>query len=132
MLVEVITADLKKAMIEKDTVKRDLLRVILSEINRIDKMEKTKKINGVVADEEVQFICKKGIENAKECHTEFEIPIYELYMPKSLGDQEYLDILLPVFSSIDKSNTGELMKAAKTALGGDFDGKRVQAVIKQL
>jgi uncharacterized protein YqeY len=132
MLVEQIKTDLKQAMLNKDVAKRDLLRVILSEINKIDKLEKTKKVNGIVSDEEVQNICKKGIENAKECHTEFEIPIYELYLPKQLSDQEYKDILIPVFNGMDKSNVGELMKAAKTVLGGSFDGRRVQAVIKQL
>jgi len=132
MLVEKVTADLRKAMLEKDTVKRDLLRVILSEINKIDKQEDTKKVNGMVADEEVLFILKKGIENAKLCNTEFEIPIYELYMPKAMTDQEMWDILIPVFNPISKTNIGELMKAAKDALGSNFDGKRVNNVIKQL
>lgn len=132
MLVEQITADLRKAMLEKDIAKRDLLRVILSEINKIDKIEGTKKVNGVVADEEVIHILKKGISNAKECHTEFEIPIYELYLPKGMSDQEMLDILTPIFEPINKNNIGELMKAAKDALGSNFDGKRVNNVIKQL
>jgi len=132
MLVEKITADLRKAMLEKDIAKRDLLRVILSEINKIDKLEDTKKVNGMVADEEVLFILKKGIESAKLCHTEFEIPIYELYMPKAMSDQEMWDILIPVFNPISKTNIGELMKAAKDALGSNFDGKRVNNVIKQL
>ena len=132
MLVEKITADLRKAMIEKDIAKRDLLRVILSEINGIDKKQDTKKVNGLVADEEVIKILKKGIENSKECHTEFEIPIYELYLPKGLSDQEMWDILIPVLNPLNKSNVGELMKAAKEALGSNFDGKRVSNVIKQL
>jgi len=132
MLVEQIKTDLKQAMLSKDVVKRDLLRVILSEINKIDKLEKTKKVGGCVSDEEVQFICKKGIENAKECHTEFEIPVYEQYLPKQLSDQEYWDLLIPVFNKCNKSNVGELMKAAKDVLGSAFDGRRVQAVIKQL
>jgi uncharacterized protein YqeY len=132
MLQEQITADLRKAMIEKDTAKRDLLRVILSEINKIDKMEKTKKVNGLVADEEVIIILKKGIESAKECHTEFEIPIYELYLPKSMSDQEMKDILTPFFNTMNKSNVGELMKLAKEKLGKDFDGKKVNSIIKEL
>lgn len=132
MLAEKITADLRKAMIEKDTAKRDLLRVILSEINNIDKLEKTKKVNGIVADEEVIIILKKGIENAKECHTEFEIPIFQLYLPKAMSDQEMSDILIPAFSLINKTNIGDLMKAAKAVLGSDFDGKRVNNIIKQL
>lgn len=132
MLVEIIKADLKQAMLNKDVARRDLLRVILSEINKIDKLEKTRKVGGVVADEEVHAICKKGIESAKECHTEFEIPYYEQYLPKHLSDQEYWDILMLAFYGLDKTNVGELMKAAKTVLGSSFDGRRVQAVIKQL
>lgn len=132
MLVEKITADLRKAMLEKDTVKRDLLRVILSEINKIDKLELTKKVDGVVSDEEVIKILKKGIESAKLCNTEFEIPIYELYLPKSMTDDDMRNVLIPVFETLNTSNVGELMKAAKETLGNNFDGKRVSAIIKTL
>lgn len=134
MLQERIVADLKKAMLEKDVVKRDLLRVILSEINKIDKIELTKKVNGVVADEEVIKILKKGIESAKLCNTEFEIPIYQLYLHQELTDEEYSEKLIKVYTDrgIDKSNVGELMKVAKEVLGKDFDGKRVSVVIKKL
>lgn len=132
MLVEKITADLRKAMLEKDIEKRDLLRVILSEINKIDKLEITKKVNGMVADEEVVKILKKGIESAKLCNTEFEIPIYELYLPKSMTDEEMKEVLTPVFEALNTSNVGELMKAAKETLGSNFDGKRVSAIIKTL
>ena len=132
MLQDIIKADLRKAMLEKDTVKRDLLRVIVSEIERIFKLPTTKLFVKDVVDEEVVVLLKKGIENAKLCHTEFEIPIYELYMPKAMTDQEMWDILIPVFNPISKTNIGELMKAAKDALGSNFDGKRVNNVIKQL
>lgn len=132
MLVEKITTDLRKAMLEKDIEKRDLLRVILSEINKIDKLEITKKVNGMVADEEVVKILKKGIESAKLCNTEFEIPIYELYLPKSMTDEEMKEVLVPVFEALNTSNVGELMKAAKETLGSNFDGKRVSAIIKTL
>lgn len=132
MLQERISAELKKAMIEKDTAKRDLLRVILSEINKIEKLTDTKKVGNLVADEEVVKILKKGIESAKLCHTEFEIPIYELYLPKEMTDDEMWNILIPKFNSMNKINVGELMKAAKAALGSNFDGKRVSNIIKQL
>ena len=134
MLVERITADLRKAMLEKDTEKRDLLRVILSEINKIDKLELTKKVNGMVSDEEVIKILKKGIESAKLCNTEFEIPIYQLYLPVEITEDEIISKLKPVYTErgIEKTNVGEMMKVAKEVLGSDFDGKKVSAIIKKL
>jgi uncharacterized protein YqeY len=134
MLQERIASDLKKAMIEKDVAKRDLLRVVLSEINRIDKMPDTKKVGDLVSDEEIVKLLKKGIENAKLCNTEFEIPIYQLYLPQEITDEEISGKLIPVFAArgINKSNVGELMKVAKEILGSDFDGKRVSAIIKNL
>lgn len=134
MLQEKIISDLKIAMIEKDTVKRDLLRVILSEINRIDKLADTKKVGGLVSDEEIVKLLKKGIDSATLCHTEFEIPIYQLYLPQEISDEEISGKLLPVYADrvIDKSNIGELMKVAKEVLGKDFDGKRVSTILKNL
>ena len=135
MLQERVISDLKISMTSKgDTVKRGVLRMILSEINRIDKLEDTKKVGNLVSDEEVIKLLKKGVDSAIQCHTEFEIPIYQLYLPQEISDQEISDILLPVISErgIAKNNVGELMKVAKEVLGKDFDGKRVSTILKSL
>ena len=53
MIQEKINADIRTAIMEKDTVKKDLLRVVLAEICRYNKN---------VSDEEAIKIIKKCIE----------------------------------------------------------------------
>ena len=125
MIQEKINADIRTAIMEKDTVKKDLLRVVLAEICRYNKN---------VSDEEAIKIIKKCIENAKLCNTLNEIPILQSYLPVEKTDDEIIGMLVPVYAGrgIDKNNIGELMKVAKEVLGKDFDGKRVSAILKRL
>ena len=125
MIQEKINADIRTAIMEKDTVKKDLLRVVLAEICRYNKN---------VSDEEAIKIIKKCIENAKLCNTLNEIPILQSYLPVEKTDDEIIGMLVPVYAGrgIDKNNIGELMKVAKEVLGKDFDGKRVSAILKKI
>ena len=125
MIQERISADIKTAMLEKDNVKKDLLRVVLAEIVRYNKTS---------TDEEAVKTIKKCIENAKTCNNLDEIPILEAYLPKQLTDEEIVGMLFPVYAGhgIEKTNVGELMKVAKEVLGKDFDGKRVSAILKSM
>ena len=125
MIQEKINADIRTAIMEKDTVKKDLLRVVLAEICRYNKN---------VSDEEAIKIIKKCIENAKLCNTLNEIPILQSYLPVEKIDDEIIGMLVPVYAGrgIDKNNIGELMKVAKEVLGKDFDGKRVSAILKKI
>ena len=125
MIQEKINADIRTAIMEKDTVKKDLLRVVLAEICRYNKN---------VSDEEAIKIIKKCIENAKLCNTLNEIPILQSYLPVEKIDDEIIGMLVPVYAGwgIDINNIGELMKVAKEVLGKDFDGKRVSAILKKI
>ena len=126
MIQEKISLDLHKAIVEKDTVRKDLLRVILAEMCRYTKN---------ATDEEAIKVLKKGIENASLCNTLHEIPILESYLPvQNITDDEIIGMLVPVYAGrgIDKKNIGELMKVAKEVLGKDFDGKRVSVILKRL
>ena len=125
MIQEKITADLRIAIAEKDTVKKDLLRVILAEIGRYTK---------IASDEDAIKVLKKGIENATECNTLHEIPILKSYLPVGKTEDEIIEILVPVYAerNINMKNVGELMKVAKEVLGKDFDGKIVSAILKKI
>jgi len=101
MIQEKITADLRVAIAEKDTEKKDLLRVILAEMCRYTK--------------------------ATLCNTLSEIPILQSYLPTVISEEELTEKLTKMvndYAGIVK-NTGEKMKDAKALLGKDFDGKRV-------
>jgi uncharacterized protein YqeY len=123
-LQEKIELDLREALKKQDVLKRDLLRVLIGEI--------TKK-NKIASDEEVVKCVKKQIESAKLCHTEEEIPLLEVYLPKELSYPELVEKLLPILEGkTSPFNVGELMKEAKQVLGKDFDGKRVSEFLKKL
>lgn len=125
MIQEKINADIRTAIMERDTVKKDLLRVVLAEMCRYNK---------VVSDEDAIKVIKKCVENATLCNTLHEIPILESYLPVEKTDDEIIEMLVPVYTGrgIDKKNIGELMKVAKEVLGKDFDGKRVSAILKKI
>lgn len=123
-LQEIIEFDLRKALKEQDSAKKDLLRVLLTEITKKSK---------IASDEEVVKCIKKQIESAKLCNTLEEIPLLEVYLPKELSYPELVQKLLPVLEGkTPPFNVGELMKEAKQVLGSDFDGKRVSEFLKKL
>ena len=123
-LQEIVEFDLKQALKNRETQKLSILRVLMVEI--------TKK-NKIASDEEVIKCVKKQIESANLCHTEEEIPFLEVYLPKEMSYTDMLDKLVPLFAiGLGKHNPGEFMKKAKEVLGADFDGKRVSAILKTL
>lgn len=124
-LQERIEDDLRNALKIRETKKLSLLRVLMVEI--------TKK-NKITSDEEVIKCIKKQIESAKLCHTEEEIPWLEIYLPKEMSLDDMKVLLVNALNErlINKSDVGTCMKVAKEVLGTDFDGKRVSAILKTL
>lgn len=124
-LQERIMDDLKASLKEKDAFKKNLLGVVIAEATRYNKE---------ASDIEVIKVIKKQIDSAKLCHTEKEIPLLEVYLPKELTDDELKHRLQPLISDmlINQTSIGDTMKTAKSMLGSDFDGKRVLAILKTL
>ena len=84
---EKINIELTLAMLNKEVAKRDLLRVVIGEFNRVDK---------TVSDEKALSIIKKMVENAKEQGNTGEVTILEQYLPTQ-NDPAHRDILRMVF-----------------------------------
>lgn len=85
-LKDKIVADMTTAMKEKNTIARDILRVIKGEIERSEQGPKGKvDLN----DGDITKIIKKSIEGIKETtKDEEQIRILEAYLPKQLTEQE--------------------------------------------
>lgn len=79
-LQEKIQFELNSLAKEKNNSKKELLKVILSEISR----EKTKN----VSDDVVINIIRKMKENAIECNNLNEVEILDEYLPKMMGENE--------------------------------------------
>jgi len=105
-LQERINTELVVAMKAKDVTKRDLLRVVIGEINRIGKE---------ISDKDVVKILKKMIENATEVGNTSEIYILETYLPTEISDKDIHNVVKYVLNSfLEKSK--ELKEAERLFL----------------
>ena len=123
-LQEKIGSDLKVAMMNKDIHRRDLIRVLIGEINRVGKD---------VSDDEVSKIVKRMTENATLMNNQIEIDILSDYLPKMLSEKEIEDVIVNFISTNNISGVkqmGLVMKYLKDEFGQSVDGKIASIIIK--
>lgn len=141
MLFEKIKADRIQAMKDKDTLKRDLLGVLVGEASKDDKNPDDTKVIAVI---------RKFIKNAQELQVKAagasestvyinkayqEITILESYIPKQLSAEaikkaiEYMITL----GEVEKSPKamGLVMKALGEKYPGQIDGKIASAIVRE-
>lgn len=137
ILQERINSELVVAMKAKDVTKRDLLRVVIGEMNRIGKE---------LSDKDVVKILKKMIENATEVGNTSEISILETYLPKEISDNDIHKVVEYVLNSFlekatelkngNKSLTKffieECSKTATAMYNGQLDNKKIIQKINEL
>lgn len=125
-LQEKIKSDLKQSMINKDFEKRDLLRVLIGELNRIDKN---------ITDDNVIKIINKMVKNAEFMNNDKEIKILSEYLPQMLGEKQ-LEILIKGIINKNGYSTmkdmGKIMSELKQKYGSTYDGKMASLIIKKL
>jgi len=145
MLTDQVKARVKQAMIAKDVFERDLLKVVLGDLQ----MAATRKGADLTGGEE-QAVVKSMVKSLNETlaasegaaaeTARQELAILEALLPKSMSAQEVEAALAPVANDIkaapsDGAATGVAMKHLKTAAAGSgaaVDGKVVAAVVKDL
>lgn len=125
MIIEKIKKDLKEALLERDENKKNILRVILSESQRIGKD---------VSDDEVYNIIKKLMDNAKQINNKEEIDILNKYMPKLLEEDELNDIIRDLIKKEGYSSMkdiGKIMSYLKSNYGSSYDAKIASTIAKK-
>ena len=123
MLQEKIQNDLKHAILNKDTDKRDLLRVIIGEMNRVGK---------ILTDDAVLSIIKNMKDNAILMNNKIEIEILDQYLPKLLILEELDTIVLNKVKDLKgMEHMGKIMKELRDVFPGQFDGAIAAKMIKQ-
>ena len=123
---ETISNDVKNAMREKNVEVRDLLRVVIGEFNRIDK---------VVSDEKALSIIKKMVENAKEQGNTGEVTILEAYLPTQMDELELKRVLMNHIMNLNTptmKDMGGVMGWLKKNHGGTYDGKLASTLVREL
>ena len=144
MLKEELLQDLKDAMKEKDTIKKDTVQMVRAAILQI---EKDKGIE--VTDDKIVEIIAKEVKVKKDAIVEFEkggrqdlveqtnqeIKVLTKYLPKQLSKEEIKEEVKQIIDNIGATSMkdmGAVMKEAKTKIGAGADGKTINEVVKEL
>ena len=144
MLKEQLMQDLKDAMKEKDTVKKDTVQMVRAAILQI---EKDKGIE--VDDAKIIEIIAKEVKGKKDALVDFEkggrqdlidqtnteIDILSKYLPKQLSKEEIKEIVRNIVNDLGATSMkdmGPVMKEAKNKIGAGADGRAINEVVKEI
>ena len=141
MLYEKIQADIKNAMIDKNTVKRDCLRSLISEI-------KNQTINsGKEITEDIVLRCiQKSVKQHNDSIEQFtranrddlalkeieEKKYLEVYLPRTLDENETLDVIATILQTIEpfKKNMGTIMRLLPKEVDRGLASKLLKGILK--
>lgn len=125
-LKEKIVGDMRNAMKSGDTTTRDVLRVLMADIDR----------GQFTKDEDITPIIKKTIDNIKLTgaeNFESEVNVLEPYMPTQLNEEELGKIVRSVMSTNDYNSMkdmGLIMSFISTTYPNQYDGKILSNIVK--
>ncbi len=139
-LTQQIAEDLKQAMKERSEPKLSTLRMLKSELQ---KLQADKGRSFEITDDDVYSVIKRLIKQRKEAAEQYaaggandraeselgEIKILEPYLPKQMDDSQLEKIISDAAAEINASSPkdmGKLMKAVMPKLAGQADGSRVK------
>lgn len=142
-LKEVLQQDLKTAMKEKDSLRKNVITMMRAAILQI---EKDKKIE--LDDEGVIEVIAKGVKQRRDSIPEFEkgnrqdliedinkeIDILMSYLPQQLSEDEISRIVADTIveiGAVSARDMGRLMSALMPKVKGRADGKLVNMIVKQ-
>ncbi|MGP8213994.1 MAG: GatB/YqeY domain-containing protein [Bacteroidia bacterium] len=142
-LEEKINADIKAAMLAKDTKKLEALRAIKSEILLLKSSEK-----GTSEDAEMKAMMKmvkqrkesadiyKGQNRPELAEAElFQVSVIESFLPKQMSAEELEAAVKAIMAQAGAStmaDMGKVMGVATKQLAGKAEGKAVSEMVKKL
>lgn len=135
--------DLKEAMKEKDTIKKDAITMLRAAILQVEK-DSQKTLN----DDEICAIVAKEVKKRKESVKEYEkvnrediveslnkeIKILSKYLPEQLTQEEIeklVDQAIVESKAISIRDMGKVMSILKSKTAGKADGKLVSDIVKE-
>ena len=144
MLKEKLLEDLKSAMKEKNVNKKNAVQMVRTAILQT---EKDKVVE--VTDEQIIDIIAKEVKKRKDSIADFEkaqrqdlidqindeIAALEVYLPKQLTDDELetkIKAIIEKVNAKDIKDLGKVMKEAKTEIGAQADGRRINETVRKL
>ena len=142
-LREKILADIKAAMIAKDSVKLNTLRFLQSAIKNKEIDSRPEPITG----DDVMAVVKKLIKQRKESIEQFqnagrkdlvdqeaaELKVMEVYLPAQMTKEQIEAVVIEVIAATGAKtikDMGTVMKEVQAKTGGSADGRTLSEVIK--
>ncbi|MBT8453701.1 MAG: GatB/YqeY domain-containing protein [Deltaproteobacteria bacterium] len=135
-LLDQINADLKKAMLERDVVTRDTLRMVKSELLTLDKPDVLAVLSRAVKSrrDSIKSYVDGGRQDLAD-KEQAEIEVIERYLPKQLSEDEAREAIAAIIEELDlstKRELGRVMKEIKARFPGQVDGKLAATIAGQL
>ena len=144
MLKEKLMEDLKEAMKEKQTLRKNVVQMIRAAILQV---EKDKQIE--LEDNQILEIIAKEAKKRKDSLADYEksgredlinqvkeeIEIISEYLPRQLTKEEITEIVKKVIEETGATSIkdmGKVMKSAKEKMGATADGKTINEVVREL
>lgn len=142
MLIDKLQADLRQAQLDKDTVKVETLRLLLSEgtYARIQKGEE-------LTDTDLVSVIQREIRKRKEAAESFKVgnrielaekeekeaQVLVQYLPEQLSDEQLSKIIEEVINETGAgvAEMGKVIGAVMPKVAGKADGGRVSALVKE-
>jgi uncharacterized protein YqeY len=146
MLEQQITADIKSAMLARETGKLEALRgvktaIVLARTEKGASAELTaeaelKLLQRLVKQrrESAEIYAQNGRPELAEKET-FEANVIEAYLPKQMGEEELLSELKKIVAQVGATSVkdlGKVMGIATKTFAGKADGKAVSEAVKKL
>lgn len=135
-LLDQINADLKKAMLERDVVTRDTLRMVKSELLTLDKPDVLAVLSRAVKSrrDSIKSYVDGGRQDLAD-KEQAEIEVIERYLPKQLSEDEAREAIAAIVEELGvstKRELGRVMKEIKARFPGQVDGKLASTIAGQL
>lgn len=135
-LLEKIDADLKKAMLERDVVTRDTLRMVKSELLTLDEPDEIAVLSRAVKSrrDSIKSYVEGGRQDLAD-KEQAEIEVIERYLPKQLSEDEARGAIAAIIDELglsSKKELGTVMKEIKARYPGQVDGRLASSIAGQL
>lgn len=144
MLKEKLLEDLKEAMKEKNSIKKNTIQMARAAVLQV---EKDKQIE--LQDSDILTILAKEVKKRKDSLSDYqkggredlveqinkEIQVLEVYLPKQLSKEELekeLQEIVKELNATSMKDMGIVMKTAKEKIGTRADGKEINEIVKKL
>lgn len=135
-LLDTVNQDLKKAMLDRDEVTRDTLRMLKSELLTLDDPDEMAVLaRAVKSRKDSAKSYREGGREDLAKKEEAEIAVIERYLPKQLTEAEAraaIEAIVAELGVTTKKDLGRVMKEVMARHKGTIDGKQASSIAAQL